>query len=215
MTRALVLAAAVGALAVGPAAAQRLTIGPLGVMADYKEVDVGLRYSGWGYGGTAMAQWRKLSAEVAVVRLSLDPTTGSSAPAGFKATQLDAWIGYAVSPYASLEVGLARRSPSDAFEAQSLGAIRVGARSAYEIGPGAVVSLRVNYLAAAKFSGGGHAPFALDLGLGLDLRLASRLHALAHYQFQRVDRKTNPGGTGEISAPLQLSIARAGLAVGF
>ena len=109
MTRALVLAAAVGALAVGPAAAQRLTIGPLGVMADYKEVDVGLRYSGWGYGGTAMAQWRKLSAEVAVVRLSLDPTTGSSAPAGFKATQLDAWIGYAVSPYASLEVGLARR----------------------------------------------------------------------------------------------------------
>ena len=215
MTRALVLAVAVATLAVGPAGAQHLTIGPLGVMADYKEVDAGLRYSGWGYGGTATAQWRKFSAEVAVVRLSLDPTTGSSAPAGFKATQLDAWIGYAVSPYASLEVGLARRSPSDAFEAQSLGAIRVGARSAYEIGPGAVVSLRANYLAAAKFSGGGHAPFALDLGLGLDLRLASRVHVLAHYQFQRVDRKTNPGGTGEISAPLQLSVARAGLAVGF
>src|SRR5207245_798024 len=78
VTRALVLAVAVATLAVGPAGAQHLTIGPLGVMADYKEVDAGLRYSGWGYGGTATAQWRKFSAEVAVVRLSLDPTTGSS-----------------------------------------------------------------------------------------------------------------------------------------
>src|SRR2546430_1465812 len=202
-------------LAGGAGSAQHLTIGAQGVMADYKEVDAGLRYSGWGYGGTATAQWRKFRAEVAVVRLSLDPAKGSSAPAGVKATQLDAWIGYAVSPYASLEVGLARRSPSDDFEAQSLGAIRLGARSAYEIGPGAVISLRGNYLAAAKFSRGGPPPFAPDLGLGLDLRLASRVHALAHYQFQRVDRKTNPGGTGEISAPLQLSVARAGLAVGF
>lgn len=215
MTRLVVLTVVWGALAAGAAGAQHVTIGAQGVMADYKEVDAGLRYSGWGYGGTATAQWRKFSAEVAVVRLNLDPTNGSSAPAGFKATQLDAWIGYAVSPYASLEVGLARRSPSDDFEAQSLGALRLGARSAYEIGPGAVISLRANYLAAAKFSGGGHAPFALDLGLGLDLRLASRVHALAHYQFQRVDRKTNPGGTGEIPAPLQLSVARAGLAVGF
>src|SRR5439155_634338 len=122
--------------------------GAQGGMADYREADAGRRYSGWGYGGTATAQWRKFSAEGAVVRLNLDPANGSSAPAGFKATQLAAWIGYALSPYASLEVGLARRSPSDDFEAQSLGAIRLGARSAYEIGPGAVISLRANYLAA-------------------------------------------------------------------
>src|SRR5436309_15027708 len=143
-----------GALAAGAAGAQHVTIGAQGVMADYKEVDAGLRYSGWGYGGTATAQWRKFSAEVAVVRLSLDPTNGSSAPAGFKATQLDAWIGYAVSPYASLDVGLARRLPSDVFEAQSLGAIRLGARSAYEIGPCSAISLLSNYLAVTTFSVG-------------------------------------------------------------
>jgi hypothetical protein len=215
VNRALLLTVALSALATSAALAQRFTIGPQGVMADYREVDAGLRYSGYGYGGTAALQWRKLAAEVAVIRLDLDPTDGSSATMGFKATQVDAWVGYAVSPYASFEVGLARRTPSDDFEAQSLGAIRVGARSSYEIGPGAVVSFRANYLAAAKFSGGGRAPFALDLGLGLDLRLAGRAYGLAHYQFQRVDRKTDPGGTGAIKAPLQLSVARVGLGVGF
>src|SRR5437879_12741159 len=96
-------------------------------MADYKEVDAGLRYSGWGYGGTATAQWRKFSAEVAVIRLGLDPAQGGSAPAGVKATQLEAWIGYAASPYASLGVGRARRPPLAAFLATSPGAYGPGA----------------------------------------------------------------------------------------
>jgi len=49
----------------------------------------------------------------------------------------------------------------------------------------------------------------------LDVRLAGRLHGTAAYTFQRINRKTNPGGTGEIDAPVQETVARVGLAVGF
>jgi hypothetical protein len=93
--------------------------------------------------------------------------------------------------------------------------VRIGARSFYEIGPGATVLFRANYLAAPKFSGGGHAGFSIDLGLGLDVRLAGRLHGTAGYTFQRINRKTNPGGTGEIDAPIQETVARVGLAIAF
>src|SRR5439155_12497418 len=94
-----------------------------------------------------------------------------------------------------------------------VGAVRIGARSFYEIGPGATVLFRANYLAAPKFSGGGHAGFSIDLGLGLDVRLAGRLHGTAGYTFQRINRKTNPGGTGEIDVPVQATVARVGVAL--
>lgn len=208
-----------GALALiasgAPASAQRLTasIGPQVALASYREVSSGLRYQGTGFGGAASARYGKISAEGAVVRVSLDPTSGSSAMAGFTSTEVDAWIAYDVASYASIEVGLARRSADPEFDAQSVGAVRVGARSFYEIGPGATVLFRANYLAAPKFSGGGHAPFSLDLGLGLDVQLAGRLHGTAAYTFQRINRKTNPGGTGEIDAPIQETVARVGVAV--
>ena len=37
----------------------------------------------------------------------------------------------------------------------------------------------------------------------------------AAYAFQRINRKTNPGGTGEIDAPIQETVARVGLALAF
>jgi opacity protein-like surface antigen len=185
------------------------------VLASYREVASGLRYQGTGFGGALTARYRQLSAEATVLRVSLDPEAGSSATAGFKATEVDAWVAYDVAAYASLEVGVIRRTADPEFDAQSLGAVRVGARSSYEIGPGATVLFRANYLAAPKFSGGGRAPFSLDLGLGLDVRLAGRLHGTAAYGFQRVNRKTNPGGTGEVDVPIQETVARVGLGVSF
>lgn len=192
-----------------------VTIGPQFALGSYREVASGLRYQGTGFGGAASARYRRLSAEATVVRLSLDPTTGSSATSGFTATEVSAWVGYDVASYASVEAGFIRRTADPEFDAQSVGAVRVGARSFYEIGPGATVLFRANYLAAPKFSGGGHAAFSVDLGLGLDVRLAGRLHGTAGYTFQRINRKTNPGGTGEIDVPIQETMARVGLAVGF
>jgi len=197
------------------AGAQHLTVAPQAVLVDYREVSSGLRYSGSGFGGVATGHHGKLSAAASVVRLTLDPTDQSTAGAGFKATQLDAWVGYDVASHASVEVGILRRTADPEFAAQSLGALRVGVRSTYDLGPGATVSFRVDYLAAPKFSGGGRAAFSIDLGLGLDVRLAGRLHGVVDYAFERVNRKTNPGGTGEIDAPIQQTLARLGLGIGF
>jgi hypothetical protein len=190
-------------------------LGPQFVLASYREVAPGLTYQGSGFAAALTARYHKLSAEATVLRVSLDPADGSSATNGFKATEVNAWLGYDVAAYASVEIGIIRRTADPELDAQSIGAVRVGARSAYEIGPGAVVLFRANYLAAPRFSGGGHAPFSLDLGLGLDVRLAGRLHGTAAYSFQRVNRKTNPGGTGEIDAPIQGTAARLGLGIAF
>ena len=202
-------------LALRPAAGQHVTIGPQLALADYREVAPGLRYRGSGIGGAVSARRDKLSVEAAVVRLSFDPTDGSAATTGFTATQVDAWIAYDVAEYASVEVGVLHRSADPEFDAQSVGAVRVGARSFYEIGPGATVVFRANYLAAPKFSGGARATVSLDLGLGLDVRLAGRLHGTAAYAFNRMNRKTDPGGKGEIDAPIQQTLARLGLGLAF
>ena len=203
------------ALRPAPAAGQLVTVGPQFVVADYREVAAGLSYRGSGFGGALWARRDRLSAEAAVVRVSLDPADGSAATAGFTATQVDAWVAYDVAAYASVEVGVLHRSADPEFDAQSVGAVRLGARSFYAIGPGATVTFRADYLAAPKFSGGGRAAVSVDLGLGLDVRLAGRLHGAATYAFTRMNRKTNPGGTAEIDAPIQETVARLGLAVAF
>src|SRR2546426_8613989 len=92
------------------AGAQHLTVGPQAVLVDYREVSSGLRYSGSGFGGVATGRHGKLSAAASVVRLTLDPTDQSTAGAGFKATPPDAWVGYDVASYASVEVGIDRKS---------------------------------------------------------------------------------------------------------
>jgi hypothetical protein len=200
-------------LAARPAGAQHVALGPQAALVDYREVTAGLRYRGTGWGGAASARWGRFSAGASVVRLSLDPAPGSAATRGFAATEVDAHLGYDVADYASVEVGILRRSAESEFAAQSVGAVRLGARSAYALGPGATVAFRAGYLVAPRFSGGGHAPVALEFGLGLDVRLLGRVRGAAAYQFQRINRKTNPGGTGEVDAPIQESLARVGLAL--
>jgi len=209
-------AAAAVLFVLGQAApAQQITIGPQAVLASYREVVSGLRYAGFGFGGAMSVRFHKLSVDGVVTRVKLDTADGSAATQSVTATQFDAWVGYDVAPYASLEVGVIRRTADPELDAQSVGAVRLGARSFYEIGPGATILFRANYLAAPRFSGGGRAPFSLDLGLGLDVRLAGRLHGTAAYAFQRINRKTNPGGTGEIDARIQETVGRVGLALAF
>ena len=196
-----------------PAQGLAVTVGPQFALASYREVAAGLRYQGTGFGGALSARYRKLSAEASVVRLALDPASGGTATSGFTATEVDAWVAYDLATYASVEAGFIRRSADPELDAQSVGAVRIGARSFYEIGPGATVLFRANYLAAPKFSGGGHAGFSIDLGLGLDVRLAGRLHGTAGDTFRWISRRTNPGGTGEIDAAIQGTVARVGVAL--
>ncbi|HYK82350.1 MAG TPA: hypothetical protein VEU55_04335 [Gemmatimonadales bacterium] len=217
MRRLAVGLATLGALALGarPAPGQQVTVGPQFVLASYREVSSGLAYQGAGFGGTVSGQWRRYRAEAVVTRVTLNPSGGSPGLQSFTVTQVDAWVAYDIAAYASVEAGLTHRSPSPAFGAQAVGAVRLGARAFSELGPGATMSFRADYLAAPQFSGGGHASLSLDLGLGLDVRLAGRLHGSAAYAFQHIDRKVSPGGTPEIDAPIQQSTARVGVALGF
>ena len=199
----------------GPVAAQHASLGPALGVAEYREVASSLRYSGLGPGATARVTWHRFTIDAAIASLRMTPASGSAATQGFRALEIDAWLRWDALNYVSFEVGLTKRSPDADFAAQSLGAVRVGARTRYLLGPGATVWLRGDYLAGAQFSGGGTAPVALELGLGLDVELSRHLRAAVDYSLQRLDRKTNPAGGAEASVPIEQSLARAGLAVGF
>jgi len=41
---------------------------------------------------------------------------------------VNAWVAYDVAPYASVEAGFIRRTADPEFDAQSVGAVRIGAR---------------------------------------------------------------------------------------
>ena len=211
-------ALALGALLLGictrSAAAQHATLGPDVAVAEYREVASSLRYSGVGPGASAHVTWHRFTLDAAIVSIQMKPASGSAATQSFRATEIDGWLRWDALNYMSFEVGLTQRSPDSDFAAQSLGAVRVGARTRYLLGPGATIWLRGDYLAGAQFSGGGTAPLALELGLGLDLELSRHVRAQVDYSFQRLDRKTNPAGGAKASVPIEQSLARLGLTVG-
>ena len=87
----------------------------------------------------------------------------------------------------------------------------IGLRYSKTLGPGATVALRGNYLAGAKFTGGGSAGLAMELGLLVSAGPQNgRFRVNGEYGFQRVDRKV-----GGLAVPIQQSLVRVGVAVGF
>jgi hypothetical protein len=174
-----------------------------------------LRYRGVGPGVAGTVTYHRVTADMALASIRMSPTGGSGATESFRATLIDAWLRWNALDYLGLEVGLTKRSAYAELAAQSVGAVRIGARTHYLLGPGATIWLRGDYLAGAQFSGGGSAPLAMELGLGLDIRWSRQVRAAAQYSFQRLDRKTNPAGGAEVSVPIEQALVRVGLAVGF
>ena len=208
MRRAFALAA-LAALLAGRAGAQRVNLGVQGVFADYRELSSALTYSGGGFAGIAELNWHKLSGDFQVARISYNPTSGSLATDKFTSTQFDAHLRWFLASGISLETGYTKRDVSPDFTAQAFTAIRAGVLANYSLGPGANLLLRGNYLAAGKFSGGGSAPFALELGLGVSVGTANgRYRLTGGYEFQRIDRKTS------VKVPIQQALARIGVSVG-
>lgn len=198
-----------------PVAAQQVRIGGELTIGEYREAAPSLRYRGIGPGVAGSFTFHRITVDGALVSLRMTPTDSSLATESFQATQIDAWLRWDALDYLGLEVGLTKRIVDAEFAAQSVGAARLGARTRYVLGPGAAVWARGHYLAGARFSGGGRAPFAMEIGLGLDFRWSSRIRAGLQYSFQRLDRTTNPAGGAEVSVPIEQSQARIGLAVGF
>jgi hypothetical protein len=198
-----------------PAAAQQGSVGPEFGVGEYREATSSLRYRGVGPGVAGSVTFHRVTAEGALASIRMNPTNGSEATESFRATLIDAWLRWDVLDYLGFEVGLTKRSADSEFAAQSVGAARIGARTRCLLGPGAAIWLRGNYLAGARFSGGGSAPIAMEIGLGLDIQWSRHVRAAAQYSFQRLDRKTNPAGGAAASVPIEQALARLGLAVGF
>ena len=197
--------------------AQHFSIGPEVAFGDYREVSSDLHYRGVGGGATATVTWRKFSADIAISKVTYKPTSDGTATQQFDAREVDVRLRYYVSGPISAELGFVNRKADPEFEAQSMGAITAGAHTGYLLGPGVNMALSGGLMFGPRFSGGGTiSPLgALRLGLGLTVdALRGRLRFNGDYDFQRISRKTN-GGTGELPAPIQQSLGRAGIAVAF
>jgi len=198
----------------GRALAQSGFVGPVGIFSEYREASSSLRYTGIGPGALGEIEFHRVRAEAVASVIQMSPDQGSGATTGFQATEVDAWAGVDALPYLTVEAGIASRSPSIAFTAQSFGAVRAGLLAHFLLGPAVTVSLRGDYLAAAEFSGGGSAPFSLEIGLGLGVQLARHFRATAAYTFQRLDRRTSPAGGPTASVPIEQAQAQLGISVG-
>ncbi len=199
------------ALVIVPAVhAQRVQGGAQVVFGDYREISGDLHWRGSGPGAWGSIQFHKFTLEGRLASVKYVPVAGGSATAGFKATQLDGFARYYLANHIFAELGVTNRKADPEFDAQSMAAVRIGARGSYDLGPGASIALRGNYLAGAKFSGGGTAPFAFDIGLALAVGATSgRFRVTGDYDFQTAKRKT------VTDAPLQQTLARIGVAFGF
>lgn len=196
--------------------AQHISIGPQIAFGDYKEVSADLHYRGSGIAAKASMSWKKFSADVVLSKLTYKPE-GGTATADFDASEVDVRVGYAITRAVSGELGFINRKTDPEFEAQSVGTAVIGARIHYLLGPGVRVALNGGVLAGSKFSGGGSvSPLgAIQLGLGMTVdALRGRVQFTGDYGFQRFSRETDDG-SGPVSAPVQQSVGRIGVAVAF
>jgi hypothetical protein len=209
----LVLAAALplALVAARPAAAQRVGGGVALAFADYAEQGASLRFAGSGVAGHASVEWRRLALHLAAASLSFEPDAGAAE--AFDALQLDARLRLRVSRLASFEAGWLSRDVEPLHAAQSVAALRLGALVAFPIAAGSDVSLRSSWLAASRFSGGGSAPFGVEVGLGMSYApWSERLRVTGDLEFQRFDRRTSTA-SGRLAAPIQSTTARLGVMV--
>jgi len=196
--------------------AQHFSIGPQVAFGDYKEVSPDLHYRGGGMAVKATFSWKKMSAEAVASKLKYKPE-GGAATTDFDASEVDVRVRYLIAGPVSGELGFINRKTDPEFEAQSVGAVVVGARIGYLLGPGVHLSLNGGVLAGSKFSGGGtvSALGAIQLGLGMSVdALKGRLQLTGDYGFQRFSRETDDG-SGPASAPIQQSVGRIGLSIAF
>ncbi len=209
MNRSVALLAVLACTVVSPARAQSFTVGLQGVAATHGESSEIRNNDGFGIGGFAKLQRGKIRVEGRAYRVSLDPASASSA--SFDLTQLDLRVSYRVFRRLEVEVGGGRRYTSPDFVTQDIGTLKLGLRTETAVSPIAAVWARGAYLLVSKFSGGGGRGLAFEVGLGAEAATPSeRFKLIAEYEFQRFDRRVN-----QRDVPIQLSVAKAGIAVVF
>jgi hypothetical protein len=215
VSKVLLVLGLVGAAAT-PLAGQQLTVGAGYALADYREQAAFLHFRGSGPTAGLAAERGRLALRVDATHLSLDPTDSDSPPLeAFTVDQFSIRLGVRTMSLVGVEAGFFRRSTAPSRAAQSYSAATLGLRAVYPLAPGAEVALRTAYVASTDFTGGGSAPFGIELGLAAAYGPGSgRIRLTGDFEFQRIDRRTVQAGT-RLSVPIQSSLARLGLVVKF
>jgi hypothetical protein len=206
-----------GLLATGmPAAAQQVTVGAGYALADYQEQAAFLHFKGSGPTATLNVERGRLSFRADASHLDFDPTENGATPLEpFKVDQYSVRLGVRAMSLVGVEIGYFRRATAPSRAAQSYSAATLGVRAAYALAPGADVGVRTAYVASMDFSGGGSAPFGIELGLSAAYGPGSgRFRLTGDYEFQRIDRRTEQNGS-RLSVPIQSSVARLGVSARF
>jgi hypothetical protein len=199
-----------------PLRAQQVTVGAGYALADYREQASFLHFTGSGPTATLAVERGRLALRVDAWHLNLNPDKNAAPPLEpFTFDQLNIRLGLRAMSVVSVEAGYMKRWVDPSRAAQSLSAATIGVRAAYPLAPGAEVAVRSAYVAGTGFSGGGSAPFGIELGLTAAYGPGSaRFRVTGDYEFQRIDRHTDQGGS-RLSVPIQSSLARVGLTVRF
>ena len=197
------------------AAAQQFEVGVQAAGGTYQEQGPSLAFTGWGPSITADGGWRRFGLWLNVLRISYTPSNADASAEPFDLTQFDGRARYAIDSMWSLEAGYQQQTIAPSSAAQGMSMIPIGGRVTFALAPGARISARADYLAAAKFSGGGSAPFSIEIGLnGYYAPNAGKLRFTVDYAFDRIDRQTSSGGT-TLDVPIQSSVVRLGVALAF
>jgi len=209
MRRAFLLAAALALAGGGYAQAQtvRFGIGALGMT--YSESGEGLRWEGEGAAGTLWFRWRRLGLDATGYLGKLKPD--SSDVSEMDMVQGDLRASFSIVPAIAVELGIGHRAFDPEFSAQDVGFWRLGVMSELPLARIASIWARGAYLIAPQFSGGGESGLSVEVALGVGVGTANgRFRARADYEFQRIDREVSG-----VELPIQLSLARIGVELGF
>lgn len=176
----------------------------------YQEARAGRDGSGTGAGFGLEFRVHRFRVDGRALFVNITPDDGSVAT-GFDATQIDVRVGYAVTQFLQIEAGGGRRYIDPDFLAQEVGLARIGLFSENRVSRIASFWLRGAYLFATEFTGGGSSDLAFELGLGVGVGTPNgRFRVHSEYEFQRIDRSVNA-----VDVPIQTSVARFGIAIGF
>ena len=208
MIRAVPLFVAAALCVPGVSLAQTVRFSFDGISMTYQEVREGRSSTGRGGGAGLELRLGRFRLDARGYQADLTPDSGGP---GYEFRQVDVRVSFAVTDLLALEVGGGRRYVDPEFATQQVGFIRIGVLSENHINRLADVWVRGAYLLDPRFSGGGSADLAFEFQLGVGIGTANkRFRVHAEYEFQRIDREV-----GSASVPIQMSLARAGIAFGF
>ncbi len=206
--RAIPLLVVAALCAPGASLAQTIRFSFDGISLTYQEVRDGRSSTGQGGGAGLELRIGRFRLDARGYQADVTPDSGG---ASYQFRQVDVRVSFAVSDLLALEVGGGRRFVNPEFATQEVGIIRIGVLSENQINRLADVWVRGAYLADPRFSGGGSADLAFEFQLGVGIGTANkRFRFHVEYEFQRIDRKV-----GSSDVPIQMSLARAGIAFGF